>query len=164
MPRDPRSKFGRVRAAFAMLAATTAGLLLAAFAIDAFMPREQVSFGATFSKPYAMELGLDWRETYVAVLDDLGVRRLRIPAYWNEIEPAEGDYHFDDLDWQINEAAKRGAAVILAVGLRAPRWPECYAPTWADGLDQDTLDLKVLAMIETVVRRYAAEPAIVAWQ
>ncbi|HTK04206.1 MAG TPA: beta-galactosidase [Candidatus Eisenbacteria bacterium] len=159
MRRWKRRKSGPV--ALAVFAAAA----IIALAVGVVLPPvSQVEFGATFSKPYAEELGLDWRETYLAVLDDLGVRKLRIPAYWNEIEPVDGEYHFDDLDWQIDEAAKRGATVILSVGLRAPRWPECYAPAWAGGLGQDELDRRVLTMIETVVRRYAAEPAIVAWQ
>ena len=43
-------------------------------------------FGATFSKKFCDELGLNWKETYISILDDLKVRYLRLPAYWDEIE------------------------------------------------------------------------------
>ena len=58
-------------------------------------------FGATFSKKFCEELGLNWQETYIAILDDLKVRNLRLPAYWDEIEPDEGTYNFKDFDSTI---------------------------------------------------------------
>ncbi len=55
------------------------------------LPEDEVNFGTTFSNYYAEELGLDWKETYLAILDDLGVKRLRVVAYWREIEPQPGE-------------------------------------------------------------------------
>ena len=89
------------------------------------------SFGVTFSKKYALEMGLDWRAAYLAVLDDLKVKHLRIPAYWDEIESEEGKLNFSDLDWQLAEAERREAWVVLSIGYRLPRWPECHIPDWA---------------------------------
>jgi hypothetical protein len=94
-------------------------------------PRPDVRLGLTFSARYAADLGLDWRETYRALLDEIGVRRLRLPVYWDLIEREKGRTDFEDLDWQIAEAKKRGATLILAIGQRVPRWPECHIPAWA---------------------------------
>ncbi len=44
-------------------------------------PNKNINFGVTFSELYAKELGLNWKETYIAVLDDLNVERIRIPVY-----------------------------------------------------------------------------------
>jgi len=88
--------------------------------------------GVSFSAPYAKALGLDPRQAYSAVLGDLGVKHLRLMSYWSEIEPTAGTYDFSELDWQLQEAAKHGATVSLAIGLRQPRWPECHAPSWVD--------------------------------
>ncbi|HTK04205.1 MAG TPA: cellulase family glycosylhydrolase [Candidatus Eisenbacteria bacterium] len=120
--------------------------------------------GATFSKPYAESLGLDWKEAYLATLDDLGVRRFRIPAYWNDIEPEPGVFNFANVDWQVEQAAKRGGKVILAVGRKLPRWPECHAPAWTEGMNESLVQTRILTMMETVVRHYADEPAIIVWQ
>ena len=38
---------------------------------------EQITYGMSFNTVYARELGLDWKETYDAILHDLGVRNLR---------------------------------------------------------------------------------------
>lgn len=120
--------------------------------------------GVTFSKIYAEELGLDWKEAYLATLDDLKIKTYRLPAYWSEIEPEPEVFDFTDLDWQIDEATRHGAQVILAVGRKLPRWPECHVPKWSVGLDEELVRVRIMSMIETVIRRYASNPTVVAWQ
>ena len=87
-------------------------------------PDEGLVFGATYSKEYAQSLGLDWKKAYTAVLDDLGIRLLRIPAYWDEIEPRPGQYDFSDVDWQLAEAGWRGARLNTGSTARL-----CWAAT-----------------------------------
>lgn len=128
------------------------------------LEEKPVALGATFSKKYAESLGLDWKETYLAMLDDLKVKRLRIPAYWDDIEPEPGVYNFSIVDWQLQEAAKRGVTVILAVGRKLPRWPECHAPAWTEGTPESLLRAKILTMVQTVVEHYRDNPTIVQWQ
>jgi hypothetical protein len=164
-PARPSQRSNAVGLAMIMFAALAVGLFLIDIVkTNLRLEERDVAFGATFSKPYAEELGLDWRRAYLAVLDDLGVRHLRIPAYWNDIEPEQGKFRFENVDWQIEEAASRGAKVILAVGRKLPRWPECHAPAWTASMDEALVRTRILAMIETVVTRYKDEPAIVAWQ
>lgn len=121
-------------------------------------------FGVTFSTKFCEELGLDWRETYLAVIDDLKVREIRIPIYWDEIEKEDGVYDFSDYDFIINEGEKRGVKFVAAIGWRLPRWPECHAPKWAEkkGIDEARKD--VLDMLPVVVNRYKDKEAIKVWQ
>lgn len=128
------------------------------------LAERDVAFGATFSTKYAEQLGLDWREAYAAMLDDLGVKKLRIPAYWDDIEPEPGTFDFSDVDWQVRQAASRGATVILAVGMKLPRWPECHIPEWAKALDDGARMERTIEMLRAVVAHFAKEPAVVAWQ
>lgn len=121
-------------------------------------------WGATFSKPFAEQMGLDWKEAYLAALDDLNFKAVRLPAYWPEIEPNEGEYDFADLDWQVEEAANRGAKIIIAVGLKLPRWPECYEPGWAQVKNSKLKVKSLLNYIEQVVNHYKNNPAVWAWQ
>ena len=121
-------------------------------------------YGVTFSVAHARGLGLEWKETYGAILDDLGVRHLRLSAYWDEIMPEPNTYDFTDLDWQMNEAGRRGADVVLGVGRKLPRWPECHVPTWARGLSEEDQQQAVLAMLKTVVSRYREHEALLMWQ
>jgi hypothetical protein len=128
-----------------------------------YSPDER-SYGVTFSKKQAVNLGLDWRGAYLAALDDLKAKKIRLSAYWDEAEPVEGAYNWDDLDWQIDEANARGAQVILAVGGRLPRWPECHWPGWAKTLAPVDRQEKLLDYIAQTITRYKEETAITAWQ
>jgi hypothetical protein len=123
-----------------------------------------VKVGVTFSHTYAQALGLDWKEAYSAMLSELSVRKLRLIAYWPVIEPEEGRYDFQDINWQLDEAKKVGAEVILAVGRRLPRWPECHEPLWAKGLSEEDIQEKVLSYVSAVVTHLRDETSIVAWQ
>lgn len=127
------------------------------------VPKEIV-YGMSFSTLYATELGLDWHTVYDAFLEDLGVRNLRLAAYWPMVEPHEGEYNFSELDYQIAAAEKVGAKVILAVGRRLPRWPECHQPDWAASLSAENKNKAQLAYMEQVVTRYRNSSAIEYWQ
>ncbi len=125
---------------------------------------EDISYGVTFSRKYAQDLGLDWQETYLSLLDDLGVRKMRIVAYWDLVEAESGSYDFDGLDWKIEEAEKRNIEIVPVVGIKVPRWPECHIPLWAEDIGKEKQQEKILKMIEAVVSRYKNSPAIVRWQ
>ncbi len=145
--------------------AVVVGLVFVAMtmAINRAAPRE-VEFGATFSTVYARQLGLDPKKTFLEALDELKIRQFRIPVYWSEIEPATGGFDFDELDWMLEEAGKRGAKVTLAIGRKVPRWPECFIPDWAEQLDASEAKQALLSMLETVVLHYRDHPAVEQWQ
>ena len=126
--------------------------------------KEELEYGITFSKKQAESLHLDWREAYLTILDELKVKKLRLPAYWNEIEPVNNQYVWQDLDWQIEQAEERGVEIILAVGGRLPRWPECHFPAWSEELTNQARQAKILSYIEKVILRYKDNQQIVAWQ
>jgi hypothetical protein len=124
----------------------------------------KIDFGITFSQYFAEKMELDWQKTYLAILDELGVKKLRLIAYWQKIEPNQGEYSFVDLDWQIKEAEKREAQVILAVGRKLPRWPECHIPDWARELDESEQQEKILLLLSKIVKHYQGNRTIKIWQ
>lgn len=125
---------------------------------------ETITYGMSFSTPYARELGLNWREAYDAQLNDLKIRHLRLAAHWPMVEPRDGDYNFVELDYQIRRAEEVGAEVVLAVGRRLPRWPECHIPDWVRDEEVQVQREQLLAYIEEVVNRYKDSPAVKTWQ
>jgi len=125
---------------------------------------EQITYGMSFNTPYARELGLDWQETYDAILDELGVRHLRLAAHWPMVEPLPNVYNFAELDYQIERAEAVGAEVIFAVGRRLPRWPECHTPQWASDSSLEDRNAAQLRYMEAVVNRYKDSPTITMWQ
>ncbi len=126
---------------------------------------ENANLGITFSARYASDIGLNWRDAFLAALDDLGARKIRIPLYWDLIESEKGEYRFEDVDWQLGEARKRGAEVILVVGQKVPRWPECHLPDWAKNKNTEEKNQDLLAYMETTVNRYKDNhPEVKYWQ
>lgn len=123
-----------------------------------------VAMGTTFSARYASDIGLDWRQAYLAMLDELNMKHIRIPVYWDLVEKEEGVYDFSDLDWQLEKARQKDAKIILAIGRKVPRWPECFIPAWT-GEDTAVQKEKLLRFEEVVVSRYKNDhPEIAYWQ
>ena len=138
------------------------GLVVSAYFLKFNQP---MNWGVTFSWPYAQnELGLDPREVYLAILDDLKVDRVRLSAYWNEVEVEKDKYDFTNLDWQVSEAQKRDVKVVLAVGRRLPRWPECHDPIWVSTTNAIEVEERQLKFVETTVNRYKKFDNILYWQ
>lgn len=130
-----------------------------------FGKEKDFKIGVTFSQYYVKEqLGLDWQKTYSAILDSLNPKYLRLIAYWQYLEPKKDDFNFQDLDWQISEAAKRDKEIILVVGHRVPRWPECHHPSWAENLTKEELQEAILSFLSQTVNHYKDIKAIKAWQ
>lgn len=137
---------------------------LVMLALPYFNQPSQISYGVTFVPKYAQYLGLDWKKTYLEVLDELKVRRLRLPGDWDRLEKQPNRFDFSETDFLLTEAAKRPAQVIMVVGDKQPRWPECQIPGWARSLTVSQRQQKVLDLIRRIVSRYRANSAIVAWQ
>lgn len=125
---------------------------------------EKIYWGANFSQKQAKLLGLDWKKVYLDILDDLKVKNLKIIAYWDLLEKEEGKYDFSDLDFQINEAEKRGIKIILVLGRKVPRWPECHEPDWVKDKSLKIKNQKLLEYLERVIERYKKNKSIFAWQ
>ncbi|MFH0923849.1 MAG: beta-galactosidase [Candidatus Falkowbacteria bacterium] len=126
--------------------------------------KNELEYGITFSKKQAEALGFEWKEVYSSTLNELGVKKVRLPAYWNEIEPRDDEYFWDDLDWLISASEKAEIEVILAIGGRLPRWPECHFPEWIDNFSKEEKEEKILSYIQEVINRYKESNVIVAWQ
>lgn len=127
---------------------------------------EKNNFGVSFSVFHSNELKLNWKEAYQAILNDLNVRNFRFSAHWPLTQPVEGKFNFEELDYQIAEADKKGATYILAVGRRLPGWPECHIPDWLKddkrGIEYE--NEKLFEYIEKVVERYKNSKGLRYWQ
>ncbi len=141
-------------------------LLLSAgyFFIGAPPRAEKIDWGVNFSQKHTENLGLDFKETYLALLDDLGTKNLKVAAHWDLLEPEKNKYYFDDLDWQIKEAENHSAKILLVIGMKTPRWPECHIPEWAINFSKEEQQKEILEMLEKVVLRYKDSKAIEYWQ
>jgi hypothetical protein len=123
-----------------------------------------LTLGVTFISSYARYFGLDPKETMQAMVDQLGVKNFRLVSYWDQIESTKGQYDFSDLDWQFRLAEKAHAQVILSIGLRQPRWPECHMPSWADNEPYSVWYPQLKTFMGAVVNRYKSSTALNSYQ
>lgn len=138
-------------------------LLFIYFNVPVKKQNDKAKLGVTFSYRYARDIGLDWKKAYLATLDDLQIKKVRLPVYWDLVERIEDNYDFSDIDWQLEEAQKRNVEIILAIGQKVPRWPECAIPDWAMISDQKRKE-SLLKFVSVVVERYKDNPDIKYWQ
>ena len=140
-------------------------LLVIGFFFVGSPPRaEKIVWGVNFSQKHAEGLGLDWQQTYSALIDDLGAKNIKLATYWDLIEKEEGNYDFTDLDSQIGEAEQKEVSLLLVIGMKSPRWPECHIPEWAKGLNKEEQQKNILELLEETVLRYSSSPAVTMWQ
>ena len=147
-----------------ILGAVIALFLIVLFVLARKDVPEKIIYGMSYNVPYALELGLNPDEVFDAILEDLGVRHLRLAAHWTLIEPMPDQYDFSWMDADIKKAEAAGAQVIFGVGRRLPRWPECHVPPWAQALSWEDQQKEIREYIEAVVTRYKDSPAITHWQ
>lgn len=125
----------------------------------------EMVYGVSFDPVYARYLGVDAGQAYYeGVIRDWGFRRIRLPAHWETIETTRGTYDFSDLDWYMDRAADANAKVILALGQKTPRWPECHIPRWAMELPKEEYRAELLQYMRATIEHYRAHPAVEFWQ
>jgi hypothetical protein len=124
----------------------------------------QTQFGVSFIPDYAQSLGLDPKQTFDALLN-INVKEFRLTSYWSDIEPNPGQYDFSMLDWEFSQAEAHHAKIILTLGLRQPRWPECHPPNWINTAEPTSeWQPQLEQFMQTVVNRYKSSPSLEYYQ
>ncbi|PIT87137.1 MAG: hypothetical protein COU31_04645 [Candidatus Magasanikbacteria bacterium CG10_big_fil_rev_8_21_14_0_10_40_10] len=121
-------------------------------------------FGVSFSPTYTEYLGYDYQTVYKKIVDDWGFKYVRLASQWDEVEKIQGSYDFTRLDWLMDYSAKRDVKVVLAVGRKTPRWPECHLPVWAQAMTYDQYRQDWLDYMSATISRYKNNPALEIWQ
>lgn len=145
----------------AVLASGASGYL---FVSKAQVKSQSIVWGVDFSQMQAEYLGLDWKETYSAIIDGLGAKNIKLHTPWSWVQGKQDTYYFDDIDWQIKQAEEKQVKIIYVVGMKTGRWPECHIPYWAEGLSIDHQQEEVLKYIKETVLRYKDSRSIINWQ
>jgi hypothetical protein len=125
---------------------------------------KEIKWGVNFSQKHCELWGMDYKKVYLALLDDLQVKRIKLITYWDKIEKKQGEYNFSDVDWQIKEAQKRDAQILLVIGMKTPRWPECHIPQWAKDFSKEEQQARILKLLNEIVLRYRDVDIIWGWQ
>ena len=123
-----------------------------------------ITWGVDFSQFQAEYLKLDWKATYLSIINDLGVKNIKIHTNWKLVETGKDTYDFDDTDWQIQQAEQNNVNIIYVLGMKTGRWPECHIAPWALSLSEKDQQSELLKYITAVVSRYKNSKAITYWQ
>lgn len=124
----------------------------------------EIMWGVDFSESQAEYLELDPRETYSAIIHELGAKHIKMHINFNKIQKQKHVYDFDSLDWQVSEAEKNDVKLIMVVGIKTGRWPECHTPYWLTTLSEKEQKKEIAAYTAMMVERYKKSPAVEYWQ
>lgn len=128
-------------------------------------PAKHITWGINFSQKYATDLDMDWKAAYLKILDDLKPKTARLVIYWDQTEPTKGNYLYSDMLWQLDEAKKRDIKVIMTIGRKVLRYPECHEPTWwLTSADSDLKEQALLDYIANTVNQLKGYDNIIMWQ
>ena len=125
---------------------------------------ENIAWGVNFSPKQASDLGLNPKEAYIKILDDLKADHIKLAVHWDYIEKEKDSFNMTDFDFYMDEAQKRGVKVILAIGMKTPRWPEYHLPNWIEELSKEGQQKEILEMLTFVTNRYKDYSNLIAWQ
>lgn len=130
--------------------------------------------GANFSCKRAEYFGQDCDAALASILDDLGVRRLRLSVYWSDVEREPFVYDWSSIDRQLNELQARGAMALVSIGAKAQRYPEYWLPTWLrleakipiDAMPEDDplIQQHLFPFLEAATAHLATHPEVEALQ
>lgn len=127
-------------------------------------PAEYINYGFTFSNKYAQQMQMDWKNTYETILNEIEFENIRIVAYWDQSEPENNLYNFDDVKWQIEKAKEKDINVIMTLGYKVPRYPECFEPEWVKDYSQQEREKELIEYVRQGVIELKDYDNIVMWQ
>lgn len=138
-------------------------------------PRGNTLLGISFRPPQIEALDLDLRDSLQTLLD-YPFHLIRLGAYWSKIEPAQGQFVPDVLDWQIDAAERAGKQILLCVGaVKTFGYPEFFVPahhvprpipegSLVTASSHPHLLDAAAEQVTRIVERYRNRRAIVGWQ
>lgn len=138
--------------------------VLAVFCFFYFKTANTPLWGVNFSPDQARYLRLDPIETLSAILNELNIKKIRLVAYWETIEKEKGKYDFTETEALLKIAEKNGAKVILVLGRKQPRWPECHEPYWHKTLSVQEQKQALNNFVIKTVDKFKEYKVIDRWQ
>ena len=123
-----------------------------------------MSYGVSFDTEYAQSLGLDPKEVFGTLVNDWNFKQVRISAHWNRVETLPGKYDFSELQYYLDEAEKNNVKVIVAIGNKTPRWPECRPPAWLTEFSRESYMKYLRGYMLATVENFKNHPALEMWQ
>ena len=133
-----------------------------------------MKLGASFSHVHLRGLDLGPSRA-IKEFKSLNLPWIRLGCYWNEIEKKPGKFSFSQINPLVEFCEKNNINVVLTVGMKAPRYPEYYIPSWLSkkihlrklskiSKSNDLLLDAAMNYLENIVKHFKKSKAIKVWQ
>lgn len=121
--------------------------------------------GITFSHTHLQYLGIQTTNALSYALS-MGFSHIRLGCYWNRIEKSKNTYDFGELERMLEKCEAAAQPIIMNVGMKSPRWPEFYLPSYLDNTDIESYETKerTLLFIEAIITKLKSYTCITHWQ
>ena len=131
--------------------------------------------GFSFSPITSLSANRDPAQDLAALLDATDADLVRLPIYWESVQPTPDSLDFSSVDDLIavveehNLEARRPTRVVLTVGARNFLYPELHEPAWAGPRQQPFLNAAqsaapYRAYFDSSITRYRSSALLYAWQ
>ena len=131
--------------------------------------------GFSFSPLTSVNAGRDPAQDLALLLDATQPDLVRLPIYWEDVEPTPDQLEFDSIDPLMtvvghhNLTALHPTRVVLTIGARNFLFPELHEPDWAGPrlqpfLDQAQSGSAYRTYFDASISRYRSSPLLYAWQ
>jgi hypothetical protein len=107
-------------------------------------------------------LELDHKESFKKLLDcrfDI----IRLCVYWDEVQSGRNTLDLSLIKQELDACEGAGQEVVVAIGMKAPRWPEYYIPDWAGKTPMDA-EKFILPFVERTIKELQQHQCIRYWQ
>src|SRR5438552_3080841 len=131
--------------------------------------------GFSYSPLISQNAGRDPSQDLGRLLDATNPDLVRLPVYWEEVEPEPDVLDFSSVDQLLavvgahNMTSPIQTRIVLTIGARNFLYPELHEPDWAGprqppyiGLAQSVAAYR--AYIDATITRYRDSPLLYAWQ
>lgn len=125
---------------------------------------QQPAWGLNLATGQARYLGFEPAELTQKILTDLSPSYIRLTTYWEEIEANHGQFDFSTIDSILDLTDSSSTKVLLVVGHKQPRWPECHHPKWWAELAPEEQRKAEEDFVTTTIDHFKDRASIWAWQ
>jgi len=125
-----------------------------------------VAYGLNFSNKYSQELDQDWKLAFNEIVNTFATKKYRLAVYWDEVQPEKNTYDYSNIKYQLDMLEKfPDSEVILVIGRKVIRYPECHEPKWwVETRGDEEKKLALLKYIERTVTELKDYKSIKYWQ
>ena len=131
--------------------------------------------GFSFSPSVSVAAGRDPASDLSRLLSAMRPDLVRLPIYWDSVQPSPGDLDFSSIDALLeavalhNQTSADRTRVVLTIGARNFQYPELHQPTWVGPREQPYIGdaqagLAYRTYFETSITRYRDSPLLHSWQ